>query len=49
MKSNNILTSALMLGTIAMSMASCSDSFLEEKKNYGNFNQTTAYSDYNGA
>ncbi|MCR5680802.1 MAG: RagB/SusD family nutrient uptake outer membrane protein [Prevotella sp.] len=28
---------------------SCSDSFLEEKKNYGNFDNTTVYSDYNGA
>ena len=27
----------------------CSDSFLEEKKNYGNFDNTTVYSDYNGA
>ena len=32
-----------------MSLAACSDEFLEEKKNYGNFNQTTVYSDFNGA
>ena len=49
MKSYHILTSALILGTLAMGITSCSDEFLEEKKNYGNFNQTTAYSDYNGA
>ena len=27
----------------------CSDEFLEEKKNYGNFDNTTVFSDYNGA
>ena len=30
-------------------IVACSDSFLEEKKNYGNFDNTTVYSDYNGA
>lgn len=49
MKNKNIFSKALALATIAMSLTACSDSFLEEKKNYGNFNQTTAYSDYNGA
>jgi hypothetical protein len=33
----------------AAALTSCSDSFLEEKKNYGNFDNTTVYSDYNGA
>ena len=49
MNNKNIFSKALALTTIAMSLTACSDSFLEEKKNYGNFNQTTAYSDYNGA
>ena len=49
MNSKNILASALVLGTVALGISSCSDDFLREKKNYGNFNQTTAYSDYNGA
>ena len=49
MKTKHIFTPAIVLSAIAMGLAGCSDSFLEEKKNYGNFNQTTAYSDYNGA
>ena len=39
---------AVSCGTAAV-LTSCSDSFLEEKKNYGNFDNTTVYSDYNGA
>ena len=49
MNSKNIFAAALALSTMAMGITSCSDDFLKEKKNYGNFNQTTAYSDYNGA
>ena len=49
MKNKNIFAAALVLTSIAFGITSCSDEFLEEKKNYGNFNQTTAYSDYNGA
>ena len=49
MNSKNIFAAALAVTTIAMGTTSCSDDFLKEKKNYGNFNQTTAYSDYNGA
>ena len=49
MKNKNILRAAIAMTTLAVGFASCSDDFLEEKKNYGNFNQTTAYSDYNGA
>jgi len=49
MKNKHIFTPALALTALALGLASCSDSFLEEKKNYGNFNQTTTYSDYNGA
>ena len=49
MKNKNIIGKALVLSTVLMSMAACSDEFLEEKKNYGNFNQTTVYSDFNGA
>ncbi len=49
MKNKNIFGTALVLASIAVGVSSCSDDFLKEKKNYGNFNQTTAYSDYNGA
>ena len=49
MNSKNIFAAALASTVIAMGTTSCSDDFLKEKKNYGNFNQTTAYSDYNGA
>ncbi len=49
MKNKNIYAAALVLSSMALGVTSCSDEFLEEKKNYGNFNQTTAYSDYNGA
>ena len=49
MKNKNIFGKAVVLTTIVLGVSSCSDEFLEEKKNYGNFNQTTAYSDYNGA
>jgi len=49
MINKNIICKTLMLATAAMATTACSDEFLEEKKNYGNFNQTTAYSDYNGA
>ena len=49
MKNKNILGKALVLSTVLVSLSACSDEFLEEKKNYGNFNQTTVYSDFNGA
>ncbi len=49
MKNKNKFATALVLTAMAMGMTSCSDDFLREKKNYGNFDQTTAYSDYNGA
>ena len=49
MNNYNIIKTALVLGAIGMGVTSCSDEFLKEKKNYGNFNQTTAYSNYNGA
>ena len=49
MKNKNIIGKALVLSTVLVSLAACSDEFLEEKKNYGNFNQTTVYSDFNGA
>lgn len=49
MKNNNILKNSLVVALAALSLAACSDEFLEEKKNYGNFDQTTVYSDYNGA
>ena len=49
MNNKNIIGKALAVTIFAVGMTACSDSFLEEKKNYGNFNQTTAYSDYNGA
>ena len=49
MNNKNIIGKAFAVTIFAVSLTACSDSFLEEKKNYGNFNQTTAYSDYNGA
>lgn len=49
MNNKNILGKTLVLATAALSLAACSDEFLEEKKNYGNFDQTTVYSDYQGA
>ena len=36
MKNKNIIGKALVLSTVLMSLAACSDEFLEEKKNYGN-------------
>lgn len=49
MNNKNILGKTLVVAAAALSLAACSDEFLEEKKNYGNFNQTNVYSDYNGA
>ena len=31
--------------SFSVALVSCSDSFLEEKKNYGNFDNTTVYID----
>jgi len=42
-------TAAVVTCALALFLNACSDSFLEEKKNYGNFDNTTVYSDYNGA
>ena len=39
----------LLCCNLVAALTACSDSFLEEKKNYGNFDNTTVYSDYNGA
>lgn len=41
--------SAITAFGFCLLIVACSDSFLEEKKNYGNFDNTTVYSDYNGA
>ena len=49
MNNYNIIRTALVLAVMGMGFTSCSDDFLKEKKNYGNFNQTTAYSNFNGA
>jgi len=49
MNNKHHIIAALVLASMAMGITSCSDDFLKEKKNYGNFNQTTAYSNYNGA
>ena len=46
---NKIYKNVAMLTMAAGAVMACSDSFLEEKKNYGNFDNTTVYSDYNGA
>ena len=39
----------LLCCNLVAALTACSDPFLEEKKNYGNFDNTTVYSDYNGA
>ena len=39
----------LLCCNLVAALTACSDTFLEEKKNYGNFDNTTVYSDYNGA
>ncbi|MBO4822578.1 MAG: RagB/SusD family nutrient uptake outer membrane protein [Prevotella sp.] len=49
MNNKHHIITALVLTSMAMGITSCSDDFLKEKKNYGNFNQTTAYSNFNGA
>ena len=49
MNNKHHIITALVLASMAVGITSCSDDFLREKKNYGNFNQTTAYSNFNGA
>ena len=49
MNNKHQFIAVLATTAIALGLNSCSDDFLKEKKNYGNFNQTTAYSNFNGA
>ena len=49
MNNKHQFIAVLATTAIALGLNSCSDDFLKEKKNYGNFDQTTAYSDFNGA
>ena len=53
MKQNNFLIfkswNFCIAAIAALLLTACSDSFLEEKKNYGNFDNTTVYSNYSGA
>ena len=46
---NKIIYAGLFGCAACVTLSACSDEFLEEKKNYGNFDNTTVYSDYNGA
>ena len=45
----NIISKAAVLAAAAVTVFSCSDDFLREKKNYGNFNSTNVYGSYSGA
>lgn len=39
----------VLCAAMALSLTNCSDEFLKEKKNYGNFNSTNVYSSYDAA
>ncbi len=45
----NIISKAVVLAAATVTVFSCSDDFLREKKNYGNFNSTNVYGNYSGA
>lgn len=47
---NNIKINRIIIcAALALSLTNCSDEFLKEKKNYGNFNSTNVYNSYSAA
>lgn len=45
----NFLKSATIVAAAAVTLVACSDDFLKEKKNYGNFDSSNVYGSYDGA